>query len=54
VLIRLRDGGSYLNYAIYHDRYRRTADGWKFAERVSEVKYLDTSALAGSAPAAAE
>jgi ketosteroid isomerase-like protein len=53
-LIRLRDGGSYLNYAIYHDRYRRTADGWKFAERVYEVKYLDTSALAGSAPAAAE
>jgi ketosteroid isomerase-like protein len=53
-LIRLRDGGSYLNYAIYHDRYRRTADGWKFAERVYEVKYLDTSALAGSAPSAAE
>jgi ketosteroid isomerase-like protein len=53
-LIRLRDGGSYLNYAIYHDRYRRTADGWKFAERVYEVKYLDTSALAGSAPTAAE
>jgi ketosteroid isomerase-like protein len=53
-LIRLRDGGSYLNYAIYHDRYRRTADGWKFAERVYEVKYLDTSALAGSAPTSAE
>jgi ketosteroid isomerase-like protein len=50
-LIRLRDGGSYVNFAIYHDRYQRTADGWKFAERVYEVKYLDTSALPGSAPA---
>ena len=27
-LIRLRDGSSHLNYAIYHDRYRRTPDGW--------------------------
>jgi len=53
-LIRLRDGGSYLNYAIYHDRYQRTADGWKFAERVYEVKYLDTTALQGSAPDVAE
>jgi len=52
-LIRLRDGRSELNYAIYHDRYRRTPDGWKFAERVYEVRYLDTSPLAGSAPHAA-
>ena len=44
------DGGSVLNYAIYHDRYRRTPDGWKFAERAYEVKYLDTTPLAGSAP----
>jgi ketosteroid isomerase-like protein len=49
-LIRVRDGGSYVNFAIYHDRYQRTPDGWKFAERVYEVKYLDTSELAGSAP----
>ena len=33
-----------------HDRYQRTPDGWKFAERVDEVVYLDTSALAGSPP----
>jgi ketosteroid isomerase-like protein len=46
-LIRLRDGSSYLNYAIYHDRYQRTADGWKFTERVYEVRYLDTSPLPG-------
>jgi len=35
---------------VYHDRYQRTPDGWKFAERVDEVRYLDTSALAGSPP----
>ena len=49
-LIRLRDGRSELNYAIYHDRYQRTADGWKFTERVYEVRYLDNTPLAGSAP----
>ena len=41
-LLRFRDG-----------RYRRTADGWKFAERVYEVRYLDTTPLTGSAPPAA-
>jgi hypothetical protein len=50
---RFRDGGSHLNYSVYHDRYRRTPDGWKFAERVDEVRYLDTTPLAGSAPHAA-
>jgi ketosteroid isomerase-like protein len=50
-LIRLRDGSSHLNYAIYHDRYRHTDDGWKFTERVYEIRYLDTTTLAGSAPA---
>ena len=50
-LARLRDGSSHLNYAIYHDRYQRTGDGWKFTERVYEVRYHDTSPLAGSAPA---
>ncbi len=49
-LIGLRDGTSDLNYAIYHDRYQRTADGWKFTERVYEIRYHDTSPLAGSAP----
>ena len=52
-LIRLRDGRSELNYAIYHDRYQRTCHGWKFTERVYEIRYLDTSPLAGSAPRAA-
>ena len=46
-------GGSHLNYAVYHDRYRRTPDGWRFTERVYEVRYLDTTPLAGAAPHAA-
>jgi catechol 2,3-dioxygenase-like lactoylglutathione lyase family enzyme len=47
---RLRDGRSELNYAIYHDRYQRTAEGWKFTERVYEVRYQDHSPLTGSVP----
>jgi ketosteroid isomerase-like protein len=50
----MRDGRSELNYAVYHDRYQRTPDGWKFAERVYEVRYLDTTPLSGSAPHAEE
>jgi hypothetical protein len=42
-----------LKYAIYHDRYRRTADGWKFTERVYEVRYHDTTPLTGAPPEAA-
>ena len=49
-LIRFRDGNSHLNHAVYHDRYQRTPDGWKFTERVYEIRYLDESPLAGSAP----
>ena len=47
---RFRDGSSNHNYALYHDRYQRTADGWKFAERVYEIRYVDTTPLTGSAP----
>jgi ketosteroid isomerase-like protein len=49
-LARARDGRQGMNFAIYHDRYARTGDGWKFTERVYEVRYLDTTPLAGSAP----
>jgi hypothetical protein len=49
-LISLHDGLSGLNYAIYHDRYQRTSDGWRFTERVYEIKYLDTTPLTGSPP----
>ncbi|WP_236795405.1 nuclear transport factor 2 family protein [Amycolatopsis sp. GM8] len=45
---RLRDGSSHLNYSIYHDRYQRTPDGWRFTERTFEVRYLDNTPLAGS------
>jgi ketosteroid isomerase-like protein len=47
---RTRDGGSHLNYSAYHDRYRRTPDGWRFTERVDEIKYLDTTPLTGAPP----
>jgi ketosteroid isomerase-like protein len=47
---QLHDGGSHLNYSVYHDRYRRTPQGWKFTERADEIKYVDTSPLAGSPP----
>ena len=52
-LMRFSDGRSELNYAVYHDRYQRTGDGWKFTQRVYEIRYLDTTALGGSAPHAA-
>jgi uncharacterized protein (TIGR02246 family) len=44
-------GKSFLNYSIYHDRYERTPDGWRFSERTYEVRYLDTTPLAGAPPA---
>lgn len=53
-LFRTLDGLEGQNFAIYHDRYRRTPDGWKFAERVYEIRYLDTTPLAGSAPRPAD
>jgi ketosteroid isomerase-like protein len=48
----LHDGGSHLNYFVYHDRYQRTADGWKFIERAAEFRYVDATPLAGVAPGA--
>jgi ketosteroid isomerase-like protein len=51
-VLRTRGGHAEVNYAIYHDRYQRTADRWKFTERVYEIRYVDTSPLAGSAPRA--
>jgi ketosteroid isomerase-like protein len=47
---RFKNGDSHLNYSIYHDRYQRTENGWKFAERVYEVRYMDTTPLPGSVP----
>jgi ketosteroid isomerase-like protein len=51
-LIHLRDGGSHLNYAVYHDRYQRTPHGWKFTERFYEIRYVDSTPLLGSVPQA--
>jgi ketosteroid isomerase-like protein len=48
---RGRDGRSAVNYAVYHDRYRRTPEGWRFTERVYEIRYLDESPLPGFVPA---
>ncbi|HVV09846.1 nuclear transport factor 2 family protein [Amycolatopsis sp.] len=49
---RLRDGSSHQNYALYHDEYRRTPEGWKFTSRIYQVRYIDTSPLLGTAPPA--
>lgn len=46
-LVRFRDGTSQLNYALYHDRYERTPEGWKFTERIFDVRYADNTPLAG-------
>ena len=46
----LRNGSSQLHYSLYHDRYQRTPEGWKFAELSYEIRYADPSPLAGSAP----
>jgi ketosteroid isomerase-like protein len=51
-VLRTRGGHAEVNYAIYHDRYQRTAGGWRFTERTYEIRYVDTSPLAGSAPRA--
>ena len=48
-LIGMRDGKSELNFAIYHDSYQRTGDGWRFTERVYEIRYRDATPLPGSA-----
>jgi phenylpyruvate tautomerase PptA (4-oxalocrotonate tautomerase family)/ketosteroid isomerase-like protein len=48
-VIRIRDGASHVNHAIYHDRYERTPDGWRFTERTYEIRYLDSTPLTGEA-----
>ncbi|WP_181721680.1 nuclear transport factor 2 family protein [Nocardia gipuzkoensis] len=45
---RMLDGSSHRNYALYHDRYQRTPDGWRLSERVYEVRYLDSTPLPGA------
>jgi ketosteroid isomerase-like protein len=47
---RLRNGMAHQNLGVYHDGYRRTADGWRFSERTYELQYVDTSAIGGRPP----
>ncbi|MET9671449.1 nuclear transport factor 2 family protein [Streptomyces sp. NPDC006475] len=47
---RLRDGRSGRNTAVYHDKFRRSAEGWKFTERTHEMLYVDFSPLEGTTP----
>jgi ketosteroid isomerase-like protein len=44
-LMRARDGSSQHHYGVYRDRYRRTRDGWKFTERLYEVRPRDLTSL---------
>ena len=45
---RLAGGGSQTNYAIYHDRYVRTAEGWRFKERRYEFLLVSDEQVRGS------
>jgi ketosteroid isomerase-like protein len=45
---RMLNGSSHRNNGVYHDRYERTPQGWRFAEREYEVLYADTSPVFGS------
>ena len=47
LLGRFRTGESHVNHSVYHDRYRRTPAGWRFAERTYEARYVDTAPLTG-------
>lgn len=42
-IIRLRNGVSHRNWAIYHDRFARTEAGWRFTERLYEIRSLETT-----------
>ncbi|SPT63989.1 nuclear transport factor 2 family protein [Actinomadura madurae] len=47
---RQHDGRAVAMYGLFHDRYQRTPDGWKFTERILEPRYLDTTPLTGGPP----
>ena len=52
--VMMRDYDRVASLFTQHGALRMPApDGWKFTERVYEVRYLDTTPLAGSAPQAA-
>ena len=49
----MRDGRSELHYAVYHDRYERTRDGWKFASATTRSGTSTRRRLRGRRPAPA-
>lgn len=51
---RLQDGTEHRNVGVYHDRYRRTAEGWRFTERAYQIRYLDSTGVTGSTPSPAD
>lgn len=40
-ILKFADGKGMFNIGVYQDRYKRTPDGWKFAERHYAVLYND-------------
>lgn len=40
-ILKFADGKGMFNIGVYQDRYKRTSDGWKFAERHYAVLYND-------------
>lgn len=45
---RTADGGGQHNHAFYHDRYVRTAGGWRFARRDYRFLLVDDDPVAGT------
>ena len=46
-IVKVDDQSGRLVLAVYHDRLVRTAEGWKFKERVFQGSYLETVPMAG-------
>ena len=46
-IVKVDDESGRFVLAIYHDQFVRTAEGWKFKERVFQGSYLESVPLAG-------
>jgi len=46
-LLRIDDEKGRMGYAIYHDRFVRIGEGWKFSERVFRGYYRENIAMPG-------
>ena len=47
-IVRVDDAQGRLVLAIYHDKVVRTAQGWKFAERMFRGTYIETVSMPGA------